>query len=144
MRQLVTALLFALCLPVYGQYQPASKQVANVPEALGALITSTGLQEHLAILASDEFEGRETGQPGQRKAADYIATVFEGYGLPKVVGDSSYFQEIAFTAEGWNRISLVLNGESYRHLWDYYAYPSTNAALPETSFEEVLFLGYGI
>ena len=144
MRQLVTALFFALCLPVYGQYQPASKQEVRVPESLGALITSSGLQEHLAILASDEFEGRETGQPGQQKAAEYIATVFEGYGLPKVVGDSSYFQEIAFTAESWNRIALAVNGEDYRHLWDYYAYPATNAALPQASYEEILFLGYGI
>lgn len=144
MKQIITALLWISCLSVYGQYQAPSGPWVESAESLGALITGEGLKEHLSILASDEFEGRETGQPGQRLAAEYIAKVFEGYGMPRVVGDSSYFQKIAFTAEGWNRIALVLNGESYRHLWDYYAYPSTNAAMPETSFEEVLFLGYGI
>lgn len=144
MKKIVTGLLLALCLQGFSQYQPASEQVMSPPGALGAMIHSEGLKEHLSILASDEFEGRETGQPGQRKAAEYIAGVFESYGLPKVVGDSSYFQKIAFISESWNRIALSVNGQDYRHLWDYYAHPSTNATLPETRFEEVLFLGYGI
>ena len=144
MRQLITGLFVVVCFSAFGQYQPASGQLAGTPESFGAMITAEGLREHLSILASDEFEGRETGQPGQRMAAEYIAKVFEGYGLPQVVGDSSYFQRIAFTAESWNRIALAVNGEAYRHLWDYYAYPATNATLPEASYEEALFLGYGI
>ena len=142
MRPFITLLLFAFLLPAYSQYQPG--RLENNPELLGAGITAEGLKEHLSILASDEFEGRETGQPGQQKAAEYIASTFEQLGLPKIVGDSSYYQEIAFTSESWNRISLSVNGESYRHLWDYYAYPSTNAALAESRFQEALFLGYGI
>ena len=144
MKQLATVLLLAFCLPAYSQYQPAPEQAAAVPRVFGEMITGEGLREHLSIIASDEFEGRETGQPGQKMAAEYIARVFAGYGLPAVVGDTSYFQRIAFTAESWNRIALAVNGESYRHLWDYYAYPSANASLPESSFGEVLFLGYGI
>ncbi|MCB0587334.1 MAG: M28 family peptidase [Phaeodactylibacter sp.] len=144
MKKLLTALLIAFCLPVFGQYQPAGEQPGETPAVFGAMIGAEGLEEHLAILASDEFEGRETGQPGQRKAAEYIAGVFQGYGFPKVVGDSSYFQKIAFTAESWNRVGLSINGDDFRHLWDYYSYPSTNASLPEATFEEVLFLGYGI
>lgn len=144
MKQLLTGLLLALCFPLSGQYQPASGQAGEAPAAFARLIGSEGLREHLTILASDEFEGRETGQPGQKKAAGYIAGVFEGYGLPTIPGDSSYFQKIAFTAESWQRIALSVNGEQCRHLWDFYAYPSTNASLPETTFDEVLFLGYGI
>jgi len=141
MKPFAIVLLLAFYLPLSAQYQPGPE---GVPAVFGAMINDEGLREHLNILASDEFEGRETGQPGQQKAAQYIAQVFEGYGLPRVVGDTSYFQKIAFTAESWQHITLSINGESYRHLWDYYAYPSTNASQAETSFGEILFLGYGI
>ena len=70
MKKLLTALLIAFCLPVFGQYQPAGEQPGETPAVFGAMIGAEGLEEHLAILASDEFEGRETGQPGQRKAAE--------------------------------------------------------------------------
>ena len=34
-------------------------------------ITAEDLKAHLSILASDEYEGRETGQKGQKMAAEY-------------------------------------------------------------------------
>ena len=36
-------------------------------------ITADELKTHLSILASDEFEGRETGEEGNEMAAEYIA-----------------------------------------------------------------------
>ncbi|MDB3914155.1 peptidase M28, partial [Flavobacteriaceae bacterium] len=38
----------------------------------GSSITQEELKEHLYIYASDEFEGRDTGDPGQKKAVNYI------------------------------------------------------------------------
>ena len=35
-------------------------------------ITEKELSEHLYIYASDEFEGRDTGEPGQKKAVEYM------------------------------------------------------------------------
>ena len=49
------------------------------------------LKKHLMIIASDEFEGRETGKVGQKKAAEYLAGYFEDYGL-EAVADSGFFQ----------------------------------------------------
>ena len=46
-------------------------------EKYAATITKTDLNKHLSILASDEFEGRETCQPGQKLAAEYIKNYFE-------------------------------------------------------------------
>jgi len=43
------------------------------------------LQRHLNILASDSLEGRETGKPGQKMAADYIANHFRDIGIPPCV-----------------------------------------------------------
>ena len=43
-------------------------------------ITPEDLSNHLHILAADSMEGRETGKPGQQKAAVYIADHFKTIG----------------------------------------------------------------
>ena len=48
----------------------------------------------LTYLSSDELEGRETGRPGYKKAADFIAARFEEWGLKPVGDDGTYFQEV--------------------------------------------------
>jgi len=52
-------------------------------------IAAEDIKKHISILASDEYEGRETGKEGQKKAAQYIAARFKKIGL-KSAGDSSY------------------------------------------------------
>ena len=52
------------------------------------LITADDAKKHLSILASDEFEGRETGKPGAEKAANYIANEFKKLGLEAPVKGS--------------------------------------------------------
>ena len=42
------------------------------------VITPERGKVHLSILASDEFEGRETGKKGAWMAADYIKKQFKG------------------------------------------------------------------
>ncbi|WP_420576571.1 M28 family peptidase [Ekhidna sp.] len=59
-------------------------------------ITAEDLKEHLSILASDEYEGRETGKKGQKMAAEYIANHFKSLGLEAPV-DGSYFQKFNLT-----------------------------------------------
>lgn len=122
----------------------ATAQMAPVPAVkYAATITPGELKTHLDTLASDAFEGRETGTEGQRAAAAYIQQVFKDYGLPPVVGNT-YYQKIAFTGEGWTSMLLELQGETIRHLWDYYSYPAYNQDRDAKTFKEVVFLGYGI
>ncbi|MBI5916257.1 MAG: M28 family peptidase [Bacteroidetes bacterium] len=111
-----------------------------------ASITVADLQSYLNVLASDEFEGRETGQEGQRKAADFIAAHLESLGLPKIGDPGSYFQNIAFTAESWDngQIELTVNGNTYRHLSDFLSFPGTNSNRERFAAGQVIFLGYGI
>lgn len=122
----------------------ASDAKVSLEMDLAATITADGLREILTVLASDEYEGRETGTAGQRKAADYIANKFKALGLPTIGEDNTYFQQIIFTSESWEKIEMEVNGTAYRHLWDFYAYPTRNGDLPEANFKEVTFLGYGI
>lgn len=55
-------------------------------------------REWLSYLASDELEGRETGRPGYRKAADFVAKHFKEWGLKPVGDDGSYFQAVPFVS----------------------------------------------
>ena len=48
------------------------------------------LEKHLRILASDSLEGRETGKPGQKMAAEYIANHFRNIGIPPYKGKTYY------------------------------------------------------
>ena len=102
------------------------------------------LRAHLSILASDEFEGRETGTPGNKKAAMYIAEQFKSFGLKAVGENNSYFQPVAFTWTMWDQNELEVKGKTYRHLWDYISFPDLSANLPELKSKKVLFLGFGI
>ena len=44
-------------------------------------ITEKELSEHLYIYASDEFEGRDTGEPGQKKAVEYLRNYYKSIGI---------------------------------------------------------------
>ena len=57
-------------------------------------ITSEALKEALYIYASDEFEGRRTGEPGQKKAVEFIKEFYLNNGIPSPLGNNDYFQEI--------------------------------------------------
>lgn len=113
-------------------------------EQLAATIKADDIKTHLEVLTSDAFEGRETGTEGQKKAAAYLASVMEQYGLPKIGDDNSYFQKISFISENWNKIAFSVNDENLRHLNDYYSMPALNQDLEVNGDQEVLFLGYGI
>lgn len=56
-------------------------------------IQSQTLQDKLSTLASDDFQGRETGEPGQQKAAEYLKTFYEKNGIKPALGEE-FFQTI--------------------------------------------------
>ncbi len=104
-------------------------------------ITATDLKKHLEVLASDEYEGRETGKEGQKKAAAYIATQFKNLGLPPVV-NNSYFQNIPLTQSEWGSRLLVANQKEFKFMEDFYAFPDLKDTKVYTN--EIVFAGYGI
>lgn len=73
-----------------------SAQVDSVALNYASKITVSSANEHLTILASDEFEGREAGKPGGLKAANYIAEQFQKMGLTPPL-NGSYFQDVPLT-----------------------------------------------
>ena len=55
-------------------------------------ININDLYDHISVLASDSLEGRETGKPGQKMAAAYIANYFKEIGIPPYKR-KTYFQK---------------------------------------------------
>ncbi len=68
-----------------------AQQTDSTVSYYSSLLQEENIKQHLSILASDKFEGRETGTRGQKLAAEYIAAQFKKVGLSPYK-DSSFFQ----------------------------------------------------
>lgn len=66
---------------------------ADQEQELSPKIIPSDINTHIQYLASDDLQGRETGTPGEAKAATYIANHFEDFGLKPAGDEESYFQE---------------------------------------------------
>lgn len=60
-------------------------------------ITNAELKEMLYVYASDEMEGRNTGEPGQKRAANYLREHYKALGIASGSGDESYYQIVPDT-----------------------------------------------
>ncbi len=73
----------------------AQKDIADAnPENYAEFIKSETLKNKLYTFASDEFEGRETGEPGQKKAAEYLKNFYQSIGIKPPLEDGNYYQDI--------------------------------------------------
>jgi Zn-dependent M28 family amino/carboxypeptidase len=66
----------------------------NTPITYANTITLEELKENLYTLASDACQGRETGEPGQKKAAEFLKNQYISYGIKSPITSDNYFQEI--------------------------------------------------
>src|SRR5437868_5948882 len=70
---------------------------------------------HVEVLAADGMEGRDTGSPGHKRAADYVASVFEKAGL-EPAGTNGYIQPVRFKTrrilESQSSLGLVHDGNT--------------------------------
>lgn len=88
-------LVCALTISLFGcgAHQQNKVENADVMEYANT-ITASELSEHLYIFASDEFEGRETGEPGQKLAAEYLKAEYKKLNLPGPLGEDNYYQPV--------------------------------------------------
>ena len=154
MKDLLISFLLLIPTLVFGQYIstvsvpdpdiPMITDSSDLAVKIASTITAADLKSHLSILASDEYEGRETGEKGNELAASYIANHFRKIGLPAIGMENSYFQDVAFHKTKWKKNNLSVNGIEYKHLWDYLSFATLNEHKPFYKPEEVILLGYGI
>ncbi len=122
-----------------------SQASITIASQYAATIDSQTIKAHVYTLASPEFEGRETGTEGNRKAAQYIADQFSSYGISQIPGDGDYFQEAAFSKIRWEDIQMTVNNAPVEHLKDYLSIPQYFPDAPESfHIRSLTFLGYGI
>lgn len=57
-------------------------------------ITLNELKTNLYTFASDDFTGRETGEEGQKLAAEFLKQQYKDCGIQSPIGNDDYFQEI--------------------------------------------------
>ncbi len=105
-------------------------------------ITSKALKDKLTVIASAEFEGRETATPGQKKAAAYIENLFKKYGLKPGNGDS-YQQVYPVYQDELMGSKLSVNGKPFQIDKDF-IFNLQSAVSGVTTVNEVVFVGYGL
>lgn len=135
------SLLFAFFFPVVISAQSHDSLVLRY----SGLIKAETMSKDLHILASDEYEGRETGKKGQKMAAAYIAEQFKADGIPPYK-EQTYYQP--FFIDGMNSPvfkqvpEITLGVKPFSSNKDYY---QLQGRIPhQIKTEEILFLGYGI
>ncbi|HEX8609055.1 MAG TPA: M28 family peptidase, partial [Pedobacter sp.] len=106
-------------------------------------ITKENAYKHLSILASDEYEGRETGKKGAWMAADYIKNHFKSLGLKGPV-NGDYFQKIDMVNVDLQQV-LTVDGQAAEAIKDFYI-PSQMVSNDGFAFNasSILFVGYGL
>ncbi len=104
-------------------------------------ITAADLSKNLHVLASDEYEGRETGKKGQRMAAEYISNQFKQAGIPPYKGDT-YYQSFPLNIIKPLPADIWLNKKQSIAYKDYYNFPGLSEQ--HIKAMSVLFLGFGI
>lgn len=67
---------------------------ADIAMSYANSITQDDLKEKVYTLASDEFEGRKTGENGQKLAAKYLIDFYKSVGIKAALEDDNYVQNI--------------------------------------------------
>ena len=129
--------IFCLCAQVLWAQDNKMLEYANT-------IQAKDLESHLNILASDEYEGRETGEKGQKMAAEYIKKHFEKLGLRGPVTsnpDNPYFQPFELEKVYMDKFTITTPGGEVLNVFDEF-FPYGKFMINEKT--EVVFVGYGI
>ena len=79
-------LLGLLIVAVYFSSCQSSKSGSEVSDSIALkTINDTALSKHIAVLASDDFEGRKPFTDGETKTITYLETEFKKIGLASAV-----------------------------------------------------------
>ncbi len=113
--------------------------ITSDPVEYASTITEEELKTHLFVYASDDFEGRETGKPGQKKAVEYLKAYYESLGIPPAQKNGDYFQPVPLEI-GKVPVGTLQIGEKAFTLGD----DVLTFSGAEGQFEEIVYLGYGI
>lgn len=146
--------LFTICIAFAAVlFFAFSEDEEAAKKKYAATITAADLRKHLFIIASDEYEGRETGKKGQHMTAQYIAEQFISFGIPPVNNIIStqnqgaepfrdYFQEVPLIQLKPGGGLVKTQTQNFFFGADFYY---TNGIEDQKLHaENIVFAGYGI
>jgi Zn-dependent M28 family amino/carboxypeptidase len=135
-------ILLPACWSAHADGSPTVTAVKNIDPArvLG----------DITVLASDEFEGRAPGTPGEEKTIAYLRQQFIKIGLAPGNPDGSYVQQVplasvvskpqlSYTTNGASPVATTLSFPQ-----DYVAWSSRAGATLSLPSSELVFVGYGV
>ncbi|MGB5314859.1 MAG: M28 family peptidase [Robiginitalea sp.] len=133
-----------LVLSCNGSQKAISENTALAPEKpdvtnLAASISEEELREHLYAYASDDFEGRETGKEGQKKAVAYIQNAYEDLGIPGALKDGAYFQKVPLEMAKLPSGTMAIGNQVMENGQGFLTFSGV-----EGDFDSVVYVGYGI
>jgi len=107
-------------------------------------VSADSIHESISVLADDSLEGREVGEIGEWKAAQYIRGIFESAGLAPKGDNNTYFQAFEFVKriELGNRNQLTINGQALQLNEEFV--PMCQSANATFQYDEVVSVNYGI
>ncbi|NAY91155.1 M28 family peptidase [Muricauda sp. JGD-17] len=109
------------------------------PVTYAQTITEEELKDHLYVYASDDFEGRETGKPGQKKAVEYLKSQYEALGIPAAKEDGDYFQKVPLEVSKVPEGNMMIGDDTFSLGEDILTFSAA-----EGEFQEIVYVGYGI
>ena len=122
-----------------------STLIGAAPQAQTTAVSSA-TRTRIETLASEKFEGRLTGSPGEKLAADYIITELKRIGAKPLPGMADFRMPFTFTAgskDGGSTVSITRDGAAQT-----FAAPASVTALSFSDTADatgtVVFAGYGL
>ena len=135
-------LKFLLLLPVivFAQ-QPDTVQIR-----FSKYVTADGMKKNLTVLASDEYEGRETGQKGQKMAAEYIKKYYQDLGIKPLANPQlkdGYMHQFPLAVFNPQEVKISTAKKTFAANTDYFSWANTIGDTTIT-LNQIEFCGYGI
>ena len=89
-------------LIIMGLFSINSNSQLQKAKKFAKTITADDLKEYLYVYASDEFEGRNTGEAGQKKAVEYLRNFYIENDIEAGDPDKDYFQKMTLNISRGN------------------------------------------
>ena len=138
----VSSLIISCVTSPKGNTSSVQKTKTPDPSKFASSITSDELKTMLYKYASDEFEGRDTGEKGQKIAVEYLKSQYKEMAIASPLGGDDYFQEVPLEKQKVAEAKFSVNGKSFNN----FEHHITLAVSENTSISvnDLVYVGYGI
>jgi hypothetical protein len=138
----IACCVFATLLGIGSAFAPNTEATEGLLSVKYAEMLDTNkLKGHLGIIASDGFEGRETGTRGADLAAAYLESYYISLGFKPYDG-KSFTQQVPMINAQINGGTVTVSDNQYNIVSDFLVYPGIEELTIDSS--AMVFAGYGI